>query len=188
MLLQVEGLLGISADDLAMLKEGDAEKQQQYQSLLKKVQWQDYVVRLQTRTRSEYFCTASVVCSWVFLLLEWCSRDNTCFFERHRSPTSTVSALLSAAAATPFHLVVGNHQNIQSESHGALYCCAFAVLTHRTILSLAVSASICILRLSCIWFHDLHQYDLAYTCVIVFNNGSCCTCFLCPRCALPWPY
>lgn len=42
----------MSADDLAMLKEGNAEKQQQYQALLKKVQWQEYVVRLQTRTRS----------------------------------------------------------------------------------------------------------------------------------------
>ena len=52
LLWQVEGLLGMSADDLAMLKEGDSEKQQQYQALLKKVQWQDYVVRLQTRTRS----------------------------------------------------------------------------------------------------------------------------------------
>ena len=50
--LQVEGLLGMSADDLAMLKEGNPEKQQQYQALLKKVQWQDFVVRLQTRTRS----------------------------------------------------------------------------------------------------------------------------------------
>ncbi|KAA6426190.1 MAG: replication A 70 kDa DNA-binding subunit-like, partial [Trebouxia sp. A1-2] len=48
---QVEGLLGMSADDLAMLKEGNPEKQQQYQTLLKKVQWQDYVVRLQTRSR-----------------------------------------------------------------------------------------------------------------------------------------
>ena len=51
MQLQVEGLLGMSADDLAMLKEGNPEKQQQYQALLKKVQWQDFVVRLQTRTR-----------------------------------------------------------------------------------------------------------------------------------------
>jgi len=42
----------MSADDLAMLKEGNPEKQQQYQTLLKKVQWQDYVVRLQTRSRS----------------------------------------------------------------------------------------------------------------------------------------
>ena len=41
----------MSADDLAMLKEGSSEKQQQYQALLKKVQWQEYVVRLQTRTR-----------------------------------------------------------------------------------------------------------------------------------------
>ena len=44
--------MGMSADDLAMLKEGNPEKQQQYQTLLKKVQWQDYVVRLQTRSRS----------------------------------------------------------------------------------------------------------------------------------------
>ena len=51
-ILQVEGLLGMSADDLAILKEGNPEKQQQYQALLKKVQWQDFVVRLQTRTRS----------------------------------------------------------------------------------------------------------------------------------------
>ena len=42
----------MSADDLAMLKEGSSEKQQQYQTLLNKVQWQDYVVRLQTRSRS----------------------------------------------------------------------------------------------------------------------------------------
>ncbi|KAL3141009.1 hypothetical protein ABBQ32_005523 [Trebouxia sp. C0010 RCD-2024] len=48
---QVEGLLGMSADDLAMLKEGNPEKQRQYQALLKKVQWQDFVVRIQTRTR-----------------------------------------------------------------------------------------------------------------------------------------
>lgn len=55
---QVEGLLGMSADDLAMLKEGNSEKQQQYQSLLKKVQWQDYVVRLQTRSRLVTFAQA----------------------------------------------------------------------------------------------------------------------------------
>lgn len=47
----MEGLLGMCADDLAMLKEGDAEKQQQYQALLKQVQWQDFAVRVQTRTR-----------------------------------------------------------------------------------------------------------------------------------------
>ena len=49
----------MSADDLAMLKEGNPEKQQQYQALLKKVQWQDFVVRLQTRTRSE-------CCDWLY--------------------------------------------------------------------------------------------------------------------------
>ena len=49
--MQVESLLGMCADDLSLLKEGSSEKQQQYQALLKKVQWQDFVVRLQTRTR-----------------------------------------------------------------------------------------------------------------------------------------
>ena len=63
-LLQVEGLLGMSADDLAMLKEGSPEKQQQYQALLKKVQWQDFVVRLQTRTRSESYDSNSS-CHWL---------------------------------------------------------------------------------------------------------------------------
>lgn len=39
------------ADDLALLKEGNEEKQQEYTALLKRVQWQEFIVRLQTRTR-----------------------------------------------------------------------------------------------------------------------------------------
>ena len=56
----MEELLGMSADDLALLKEGSPEKQQQYQALLKKVQWQDYTVRLQTRTRLVLSCPMKV--------------------------------------------------------------------------------------------------------------------------------
>lgn len=52
----------MSADDLAVLKEGSPEKQGQYQALLKKVQWQDFVVRLQTRTRSVFHPLAACVC------------------------------------------------------------------------------------------------------------------------------
>lgn len=73
--LQVEGLLGMCADDLALLKEGDAEKQQQYFALLKRVQWQDFVVRVQTRTRSAttraLYALQTLRCPSVHECIQW---------------------------------------------------------------------------------------------------------------------
>lgn len=67
----------MSADDLAMLKEGNAEKQQQYQAMLKKVQWQEYVVRLQTRTRSATLSLCSCLCLSPLLSCTIVAKDQT---------------------------------------------------------------------------------------------------------------
>lgn len=49
--LQVEALLGMCADDLAVLKDGDSDQKDRYNAILQKAQWQEFVMRLATRTK-----------------------------------------------------------------------------------------------------------------------------------------
>ena len=44
-------MLGLSADDLAIYKDGDGDQKQRYTEILQKAQWQEFVMRVATRTR-----------------------------------------------------------------------------------------------------------------------------------------
>lgn len=47
--LQAETLLGMKADDIAQYKEGG--DQQQFQAILNRAQWSDWVLQVQSRTQ-----------------------------------------------------------------------------------------------------------------------------------------